>query len=362
MKIVSGLKLENSNIAFQGITPLITPFQLKRGRLAVTKQARQTVIDGRQQIIKILSGKDSRFLAIVGPCSINDPKAAIDYAGRLARLAKQTADRLLIVMRVYFEKPRTTIGWKGLIAEPEPAVDNGFNIKKGLKIARGLLLEINKMGLPVATEFLDPIIPQYISDLISWGAVGARTTESQIHRQMTSGLSMPIGFKNSTEGNIQIAANAIIAARTPHVFLGINGSGRVSVIHTKGNQWAHLVLRGGKKPNYDSVNIGKAIEILNEADRKSGKKSYDTKILIDCSHGNSGKDPVKQVVICRKIVAQFIAGNKRIAGFMLESNINPGRQDISPRMKYGVSITDPCIGWEETEDILLEIHGCLKNS
>jgi len=350
--------IENVNVVSGGIAPLIPPSKLKSGKLALSKEAEQTVIESRIQIENILSGKDIRLLAIVGPCSIHDPEAALDYAGRLAELAKKTAKHLLVVMRVYFEKPRTTTGWKGLIMEPD---FKGADIEKGLKNARELLIKINKIGLPIATEFLDPIVPQYIADLISWGAIGARTTESQTHRQMASGLSMPIGFKNSTDGNVAVAVNAAIAARAPHSFLGINESGKISVINTSGNKWAHLILRGGKEPNYDLDSVKKAIEMLDAANMKCAEKLCGAKILVDCSHGNSGKESAKQIDVCRNVVSQVAAGNKRIAGFMLESNINPGRQEISPEMKYGVSVTDSCIGWEETEKLLLEVDEALKS-
>lgn len=358
-KITKKLNIENLNIASHGIKPLISPSQLKRGSLILDKKIKQAIVDNRRQVEDILSGKDSRLVAIVGPCSIHDSKAALDYAGRLADLAKKTAENLLIVMRVYLEKPRTTIGWKGLIMEPE---FKGADLEKGLKNSRSLLLKINKLGLPVATEFLDPIVPQYIADLISWGAIGARTAESQIHRQIASGLSMPIGFKNGTDGNIQIAVNAIISARAPHAFLGISESGKISVIHTTGNKWAHLILRGGREPNYDLDSVRKAIEMFDAANSKCAEKLCGTKILVDCSHGNSGKDPMKQIEVCRNVVDQVVNGNKRVAGFMLESNIEAGRQDISPQMKYGVSITDACIGWRETETLLSDISNKLKNN
>jgi 3-deoxy-7-phosphoheptulonate synthase len=293
-------------------------------------------------------------MAVVGPCSIHDLDAAREYAGRLRTLADRLADRLLVIMRVYFEKPRTTVGWKGLINDPH--IDGTFDVATGLRLARGLLIEIAGLGLPTATEFLEPITPQYIADTIVLGAIGARTTESPTHRQMASGLSMPVGFKNSTDGSLQAAIDAMQAARTPHSFLGIDNDGGTCVVSTTGNPWGVLMLRGGRSgSNYSP-------EVLHEARRLLEAAGLPARVVVDCSHANSGKDHRRQSVVWRDVLEQRIAGDRSIVGMMLESNLHPGSQPVQrdrTQLAYGVSITDGCIGWDETEDLLVEAHGRL---
>lgn len=329
---------------------LITPNELK-AKFPLTKPAEETVWTSRKEIENILDGQDDRQFIVVGPCSIHDVEAAIKYAQKLKNLADKVGDKLLLIMRVYFEKPRTTVGWKGLINDPD--MDDSFNIEKGLEMARSLLLKIAEMGLPSATEALDPIIPQYISELISWSAIGARTTESQTHREMASGLSMPVGFKNGTDGSIQVALNALHSASTPHNFLGIDQSGRVSIFKTKGNAYGHVILRGGGgKPNFDAENV----KLVEEKLEQSG---LPPRIVIDCSHGNSNKDYKLQAVAFENAIQQISTGNKSIVGMMLESNLYEGNQPIPSNLdelKYGVSVTDKCINWEETEKIILAAH------
>jgi len=322
--------------------PLLSPRQLK-AQYPVSDAARRFVAERRQQIAAILAGTDPRMLAIVGPCSIHDIAAARDYAQRLKRLADRLEDQLLIVMRVYFEKPRTTIGWKGLINDPDR--DDSFQIEKGLRLARGFLLELAEMGLAAATEMLDPIVPQYIGDLISWAAIGARTSESQTHREMASGLSMPVGFKNGTDGDVDKTINALAAASVAHRFLGIDGDGRVAIMHTRGNPHTHLILRGGRSPNYQPQDIARYQAALKARDLA-------TNILVDCSHGNSGKDHRRQRQVLDSVLQQRLAGNRQLLGFMLESFIHEGAQAATGQLVYGQSITDACIGWDETERLL----------
>jgi 3-deoxy-7-phosphoheptulonate synthase len=335
---------------------LITPIEIKT-KVPLTDLAEITVLKSRQEIEAILDGKDSRKFIVVGPCSIHDVKAAEDYAKKLKKLSEQVKDRLLLIMRVYFEKPRTTVGWKGLINDPD--LDDSFNIEKGLIMARKLLNDIAEMGLPSATEALDPIVPQYISDLISWTAIGARTTESQTHREMASGLSMPVGFKNGTDGSIQVALNALQAAREPHHFLGINDKGQVSIFRTTGNAYGHIILRGGdQKPNYDASSVKVAEEKLKEA-------KLPTRIVMDCSHGNSRKDHRLQASVFENVIQQVLDGNTSIVGMMLESNLYEGNQPLCSnreQLKYGVSVTDKCIGWKETERIILAAYDQLSES
>ncbi len=337
-----------------GTAPLVSPRQLK-ATLPTTEAAAQTILAARDAIKHMLLGQDPRMLVIVGPCSIHDEKAALEYATRLATLHHKYADKLLIVMRVYFEKPRTTTGWKGLIYDPH--MDDSFDIAGGLSAARRILNAIVSLGLPTATEFLDPIVPQYIDDLVAWAAIGARTTESQTHRQMASGLSMPVGFKNNTTGDIQPAINAMLSARAPHAFLGIDGDGRIAVVNTTGNRWGHIILRGGeKKPNYDAETIADAIARL-------AKAKLPTPVMVDCSHANSLKKHDQQEHVWRSVIQQRTAGNAALFGLMLESNLHPGRQDLCAdltQLKYGISITDECIGWEKTEELLAEAHAKLK--
>ncbi len=348
-------KLFNSNIDNANIENdriLLTPNEVK-SKLPLTQLAEQKVLAYRQEIEQILDFEDRRKFIVVGPCSIHDPKAALEYSERLKRLAEQVQDKLLLIMRVYFEKPRTTVGWKGLINDPD--MDDSFHVENGLLIARDLLLKITELGLPAGTEALDPIIPQYISELITWSAIGARTTESQTHREMASGLSMPVGFKNGTDGNIQVALNALQSARNPHNFIGINQNGQVSVFQTKGNAYGHVILRGGSQPNFDAVNVKLVEEKLKQAD-------LPPRIVIDCSHGNTNKDYKLQGAVLENIIQQIVDGNTSIVGMMLESHLYEGSQPITGKeeLKYGISVTDKCIGWEETEKIILAAHEKLK--
>ena len=336
--------------------PLISPVGLVN-ELPLTPDVEATVLEGRRQIQAILRGDDPRFMVITGPCSVHDAEACVEYAQRIKRLQDEVGDRMLIVMRVYFEKPRTTVGWKGMIYDPY--LDDTFDIGEGLRRARSLLLRIGEMGIYTATEFLDPIVPQYLAGLVSWAAIGARTTESQTHRQMASGLSMPVGFKNGTDGDAQIAVDAMIAARSEHAFLGIDHFGQTCVVHTRGNPYGHLVLRGGKDgPNFGEEAIAAAQELLRKSDVSS-------RLLVDCSHGNSNKDYTRQNIALHSIVEQRLAGNADIIGCMLESNLNSGSQSINGSvadLQYGVSVTDSCIGWDETEELLREAHEALADA
>ncbi len=338
------------------IEPLISPVGLVE-ELPLTPDVEDVVIEGRRQIQAILRGEDSRFLVITGPCSVHDEAAGIEYAERLKVLQEELADRMLIVMRVYFEKPRTTVGWKGMIYDPN--LDDTFDIGEGLRRARRLLIRIGEMGMYTATEFLDPIVPQYLDGLISWAAIGARTTESQTHRQMASGLSMPVGFKNGTDGDAQIAVDAMISARSPHAFLGIDHFGQTCVVHTNGNPYGHLVLRGGKSgPNFSPEAVGAAQEQLNGA-------GVPSQLLVDCSHGNSNKDHTRQNIALESIIEQRVSGNADIIGCMLESNLNPGSQSLNgslEELEYGVSVTDACIGWDETEELLRDAYENLADA
>jgi len=332
---------------------LLTPNEVKE-RLPLTKVTEHTVLKFRQEIENILDFKDNRKFIVVGPCSIHDPQAAIEYAEKLHNLAEKVKDKILLIMRVYFEKPRTTVGWKGLVNDPD--MDDSFHVERGILIARSLLIKLAELGLPTATEALDPIIPQYLSELIAWSAIGARTTESQTHREMASGLSMPIGFKNGTDGNINVALNALKSAKTPHHFLGINQKGQVSVFETRGNQYGHVILRGGNQPNFDVDNV-----MLVEAELK--KSGLPPRIVIDCSHGNTNKNYKLQPVVFENVIQQIIDGNTSIVGVMLESNLYEGNQSLTGErqdLKYGVSVTDQCIGWEETEEIILAAYTKLK--
>jgi 3-deoxy-7-phosphoheptulonate synthase len=345
-------EVENINIEAPEI--LITPDELKR-EIPLTDKARATVTEGRQVIENILAGKDHRILVVVGPCSIHDLEAANDYALRLKKLAEKVSDALYIVMRVYFEKPRTTVGWKGLINDPY--MNDSFKITDGLHIGRKLLRDILEIGLPTATEALDPISPQYMQDLIAWSAIGARTTESQTHREMASGLSSSIGFKNGTDGGLTVAINALQSVANPHRFLGINSDGKVSIVTTRGNPNAHVVLRGGNgKPNYDSVSVSICEQELEAAKIKPN-------IMVDCSHANSNKDHNLQPLVLDNVSNQILEGNKSIIGVMIESNINAGNQKLSSNpddMEYGVSVTDACIDWETTENSMVEMADKLR--
>ena len=350
---VNPMQSDNLNIASN--EALITPEQLK-SELPLVGDSLDAVVAARQTIFDILDRKDPRLFVVVGPCSIHDTDAALDYARKLKGLADKVADTLYIVMRVYFEKPRTSIGWKGLINDPY--LDDSFKIEVGLRKGRELLLDIVDIGLPTSTEALDPISPQYMQDIISWSAIGARTTESQTHREMSSGLSSAVGFKNGTDGGLTVAVNAMQSVSNPHRFLGINGKGQVSVVETKGNPYGHVVLRGGSNgPNYDSVHVAQCEHALLDG-------GVTNNIMIDCSHANSNKDPNVQPLVLKDVTHQIMEGNQSIIGVMVESNINAGNQSIPKdlnELKYGVSVTDACIDWATTEIAILEMADKLRD-
>lgn len=359
MSVEGQNRIYNVNILSQTILP--SPREVK-DRYPLTEPLTDFIFKARLQIEAILGQEDKRLMVIVGPCSIHDEIAALEYANKLSLIAKRVQDTMCIVMRVYFEKPRTTIGWKGFINDPN--LDDSFDICSGLFRARKLLLNIAELGLPVATEALDPVIPQYLHDLISWTAIGARTTESQIHREMASGLSTSVGFKNGTDGNIEVAINAIQSVMAPHRFLGVDAEGKCAIFHTSGNKHGHLVLRGGKVPNYDPESLERCEYMLKSA----GLRPI---FIIDCSHGNSRKDYRRQAEVFESCVAQRISGNDSIIGLMLESNLEEGKQPHSPdvfhspktpKLRYGVSITDSCIGWCQTEQLLLEAAKALRET
>jgi 3-deoxy-7-phosphoheptulonate synthase len=334
------------------VRALIAP-QLLVEELPMDALALATVTNARQSVHRILHGGDDRLLAVVGPCSIHDSHAALEYAGRLREAARRHAADLFLVMRVYFEKPRTTVGWKGFINDPR--LDGSFAINEGLRQARKLLLDINRAGVPCGTEFLDLLSPQYISDLIAWGAIGARTTESQTHRQLASGLSCPVGFKNGTDGSIKVAVDALRAAAAPHAFMGMTKTGQAAIFETVGNEDCHVILRGGRKPNYDAAGVEAAAAELAGA----GLAPH---LMIDFSHANASKQYQKQVEVGRDVAAQVGKGDERIVGVMVESHLNPGRQDLVPgqALAYGVSITDPCLGWDETAAVLQALADGVK--
>jgi 3-deoxy-7-phosphoheptulonate synthase len=336
--------LENVNVV--GLEPMPTPAEV-HARVPLTPQAAATVARSREALRAILERRDARIFVVVGPCSIHDPAAALDYAQRLRKLAAEVSETMLIVMRVYFEKPRTSTGWKGFINDPR--LDDSFHIEEGITAARRLLVTIAELGLPTGSEALDPLSPQYLADLISWYAIGARTTESQTHREMASGLSTPVGFKNGTDGGLDVAINAVRSAANPHSFLGINGDGRTAIVRTRGNAHGHLVLRGGGgRPNYDSVSV-------KLAERALAKAALAANIVVDCSHANSLKDPSLQPLVFMDCIHQIREGSAAIRGMMLESHIFPGNQTMPAdrtQLKYGISITDGCIGWETTEELL----------
>ncbi|MBN1524719.1 MAG: 3-deoxy-7-phosphoheptulonate synthase [Spirochaetales bacterium] len=349
--------MENtSDVRILSCDLLPTPDELKK-EFPISETAADTVLTGRRGIEAILAGIDSRMFAVVGPCSIHDPKAALEYAEKLAALQKQVRDKIQLVMRVYFEKPRTTVGWRGLILDPD--IDGTGNIKKGLRIARKLLIDITSMGIPVGSEMLDPIVPQYIADLISWASIGARTTESQTHREMASGLSMPVGFKNGTDGEFTTAVNAMVSSITGHSFLGIDQQGRTAVLKTKGNKAVHLILRGGRSgPNYYLESVERA-EMLLE------KEKVPKAIVLDCSHANAAKQPERQARVLRAFLQNRKEGHTSLVGVMLESNLMAGCQVIpadKSSLVYGQSITDPCIGWETTESLLLEAYQTMQTA
>jgi len=345
-------KIEDRNV--EGVMPLISPRAVKAAQ-PLTQKAADVVLETRRAIRDILHGRDrERLLVVIGPCSIHDPDAALEYARRLAPVAEANRDRLVVVMRAYFEKPRTTVGWKGLINDPH--LDGSCDIAAGLQLARKILLQINELGLPCGGEVLDPITPQYISDLLSWASIGARTIESQTHREMASGLSMPIGFKNSTEGGLEVALHAMISARHPHTFLGISADGATATIKTGGNPDRHVVLRGGGSgPNYSAADVARAVEIV-------AGEGLARPVMIDCSHGNSRKDYTRQPAVCREVLTHLGESKGAVMGLVIESNLNPGRQDwdAGTALRYGVSITDACIGWEDTETLLGEIAAAAR--
>lgn len=337
------------------ISPLISPKELKN-EFSADSKVYETVIQSRKTITEILERKDERLIAVVGPCSIHDTVSGIEYAEKLKKLSTKISDEIFPVMRVYFEKPRTTIGWRGLIMDPD--MDDSYNIHKGLHISRELLLKIAQMGLPAGSEMLDPIIPQYISDLISWSAIGARTAESQTHRSLASGMSMPVGFKNGTGGNLNLAVNAIDTAQHPSSFIGIDQEGNTCILRTEGNKSCHLILRGGTSgPNYYEEDVEESIKLMKNANIKNPS------VIIDCSHANSGKKYTRQRRVLRSVIDQIIYGQSNISGIMLESNLFEGNQKYAgsfEELKYGVSITDSCIGWKETEEILLSAAEYLR--
>jgi 3-deoxy-7-phosphoheptulonate synthase len=345
--------VENINVSAFEAMP--TPEDL-HARLPLSDKAGDVVLQGREALKNILDRKDPRLFVVVGPCSIHDPVAGLDYARRLKALQAEVADTMLLVMRVYFEKPRTTTGWKGYINDPD--MDDSFHIERGMYNARKFLLDVCELGMPTATEALDPISPQFLGDLIAWTAIGARTTESQTHREMSSGLSTPVGFKNGTDGDIEIAINAILSASHPHSFLGVNGQGRVAIVRTRGNRYGHVVLRGGDgRPNYDTVSVAMAEQALV-------KMKLPASIVVDCSHANSYKKPELQPLVMADVVNQVRFGNKSLVGVMIESNIVAGKQAIPEdlsKLVYGCSVTDGCVGWETTEQMIREAHAALRD-
>ncbi len=347
-------RVENLNVS--RIEPLSAPEALKKA-LPATERVNQTVSEGRAAIRRVLHKEDPRLLVIAGPCSVHDADLALTYAQRLVTLQERYGDRLLIAMRVYFDKPRTTVGWRGFMNDPE--IDGSNSLETGLRKTRELLLKVNELGLPIATEILDPFIPQYLSDLLAWGAIGARTTESQTHRAMVSGLSVPVGFKNSTEGNIQLAVDAVASSGQPHTFLGIDQTGQAAVVYTKGNPDCHVILRGGRAgPNY-------AAPFAAEAGERLRKAGLNPALIVDCSHHNSGYDFREQATVWESVLAQRAAGNSDLVGMMLESNLSEGKQKIPADLKdlqYGVSLTDSCVGWEATETLLQESYEMLDKT
>jgi 3-deoxy-7-phosphoheptulonate synthase len=346
------MNYQTEDLRIQSIDDVIPPALLHQ-EFPISDAAARLIHETRLAIHHQLHGEDDRVLAIVGPCSVHDPKAALEYAGGLGKLVSELRDQLLIVMRVYFEKPRTTVGWKGLINDPD--LDGSFNINKGLRSARKLLLDLNDLGVPAGSEFLDIITPQYFTDLISWGAIGARTTESQVHRELASGLSCPVGFKNGTSGDIQIAVDAIRAARHPHHFLSFTMAAHSAIFHTSGNEDTHLILRGGKEPNFDAAHVANAGEALSDA-------GLSDRLMIDFSHANSNKQYERQRDVCHDVARQIAGGEDRIMGIMIESHLKPGRQDVKPGQPpvYGQSITDACIGWEDTRALLEELADAVE--
>jgi 3-deoxy-7-phosphoheptulonate synthase len=337
-------RIENLNVS--SFEEMPSPDEIK-ARVPLTERAADAVVEGRRTVEAILDGKDSRLFLVVGPCSIHDPIAGLDYARRLRRLADELADVFHVIMRVYFEKPRTSVGWKGFINDP--FMDDSFRIDVGMEKARRFLLDVNEIGLPAGTEALDPIAPQYYGDLVAWTAIGARTSESQTHREMSSGLSTPVGFKNGTDGDLEAAVNAVLSASRPHAFLGVSGQGRSAIVRTRGNRYCHLVLRGGGgRPNFDTVSISFAEQAL-------AKAALPRNIVVDCSHANSWKKPEMQPLVMKDVVHQIREGNRSVVGLMVESFIEPGSQPIPEdlsKLRYGCSVTDACVGWDTTVEML----------
>ncbi|MCX7945695.1 MAG: 3-deoxy-7-phosphoheptulonate synthase AroG [Hydrogenophilus sp.] len=337
-------RFPTDDLRIRSISELVPPVQVLR-EIPVSEDSARTTYETRLAIHRILHGADDRLLVVIGPCSIHDVEAAREYARLLKEQADRLREALVVVMRVYFEKPRTTVGWKGLINDPY--LDGSYRINEGIRLARQLLAEITEMGLPAATEFLDMITPQYIADLIAWGAIGARTSESQVHRELASGLSCPVGFKNGTDGNVRIAIDAVRAAAAPHHFLSVTKAGHSAIVATTGNEDCHIILRGGKTPNYDAESVQAACQEMANA-------GLPARVMIDCSHGNSRKDPRRQMTVARAVAEQVAGGEERIVGVMVESHLKEGRQDLIPGrpLEYGKSITDACLGWEESVGIL----------
>ena len=335
------MRYQTDDTRISGMQEVLPPNKLME-ELPISETSSKLVFESRNKISEIINLKDDRLVVVVGPCSIHDPQAAIEYGNKLLEASKAFEDSLQIVMRVYFEKPRTTVGWKGLINDPD--LDNSFKINKGISIARQLLMDLNDLGVCAGTEFLDVITPQYIADLVAWGAIGARTTESQVHRELASGMSCPIGFKNSTEGDIKVAVDALKSAQNPHIFLSVTKEGRSAVFSSSGNKDCHVILRGGKEPNYESEHIEKTSNLLGKSDLRAS-------LMVDMSHGNSSKQHKKQLDVCKNICSQLSSGEKRITGVMIESHLIEGNQSIGKKgeLVYGKSITDACLSWQDTE-------------
>ncbi|HKA45355.1 MAG TPA: 3-deoxy-7-phosphoheptulonate synthase AroG [Burkholderiales bacterium] len=346
------MQYRTDDLRVLGIRELVQPVDVLR-EYPLSEKAAKTTYETRQAIHRILHGADDRILVVIGPCSIHDVTAAREYAGKLKEVKDRLAAELIVVMRVYFEKPRTTVGWKGLINDPR--LDGSFSINDGLRVGRKLLLDLNEIGMPVGCEFLDVLTPQYFADLVAWGAIGARTTESQIHRELASGLSCPVGFKNGTDGNTRIAIDAIRAAQAPHHFLSVTKGGHTAIVSTSGNEDCHIILRGGTRPNYDAASVDAASKTLSEV-------GIPARLMIDFSHGNSGKNPEKQVDVAQDVARQIAQGDARIVGVMLESHLKGGKQDMIPgkELVYGVSITDACLAWEESRTVLDVLAGAVR--
>ncbi|SEQ82682.1 3-deoxy-D-arabinoheptulosonate-7-phosphate synthase [Solimonas aquatica] len=345
------MRVVTENTRIKSISGVSTPAQVQ-AELPASERAAQTTFDARREIQDVLHGRDDRLLVIVGPCSIHDPKAALEYAERLKTLREQLSKHLLIIMRVYFEKPRTTVGWKGLINDPN--LDDSYDINKGLRMGRELLLQLNDMGIPAGVEYLDILTPQYLTDLVAWGAIGARTTESQLHRELASALSCPVGFKNGTEGSVKVAVDAVMSARHPHRFLSLTQQGQVGIFETTGNEDCHVILRGGSSgTNYDAKSVDAACAALSKAGLRP-------QVMIDFSHANSSKQHKKQISVGQDVGHQIAGGDERIIGVMIESHLVEGRQDIGPAMCYGQSVTDACIHWDDTAELLRSLAGSVE--